>query len=119
MKLDVKIIGAQALMKLMKKKGKIIDKNLGKDLLKCVIKVEGDAKRNAPVLTGRLRSSLTHEVKKMVGKVGTNVDYAPPVEFGTSKMSAQPYLFPALRKNFNFIRKKLGKSVVTSLKKGR
>lgn len=30
--------------------------------------------------------------------VGTNVEYAPYVEFGTSKMSAQPYLRPAADK---------------------
>lgn len=29
--------------------------------------------------------------------VGTNVEYAAYVEFGTSKMSAQPYLRPAAR----------------------
>lgn len=30
--------------------------------------------------------------------VGTNVEYAAYVEFGTSQMEAQPYLFPAARK---------------------
>lgn len=29
--------------------------------------------------------------------VGTNVEYAPYVEFGTSKMDAQPFLFRAAR----------------------
>lgn len=30
--------------------------------------------------------------------VGTNVEYAAFVEFGTSKMEAQPYLLPAARR---------------------
>lgn len=30
--------------------------------------------------------------------VGTNVEYAAYVEFGTSRMEAQPYLFPAARR---------------------
>jgi HK97 gp10 family phage protein len=29
--------------------------------------------------------------------VGSNVDYAPFVEFGTSRQAAQPYLRPAFR----------------------
>ena len=37
------------------------------------------------------------------GKVGTDVTYAPYVEFGTIKMPAQPFLFPALEKNKNRI----------------
>ena len=49
--------------------------------------VETDAKRNAPVDTGRMRSSITHEISKarvpLWAKVGTNVHYAPYMEFGT------------------------------------
>jgi hypothetical protein len=33
--------------------------------------------------------------------VGTNVEYAVYVEFGTSKMAAQPYLRPAAKKVMN------------------
>lgn len=45
--------------------------------------VERDAKRNCPVDTGQLRSSITHEVKGDVCAVGTNVEYAPYVHQGT------------------------------------
>ena len=44
--------------------------------------------------TGRLRSSMTYEVdapnKRTV--VGTNVEYAPYVHEGTSRMAARPFL---------------------------
>jgi HK97 gp10 family phage protein len=70
------------------------------DLLRRVIQVEATAKRLCPVDTGRLRSSITHELgvdsRGLVGTVGTNVTYAPYVEFGTSRMRAQPFLRPAL-----------------------
>lgn len=68
--------------------------------------------------TGRLRASITFATAtfhsepegkaqagdaKMLGKpdkntvfVGTNVEYAPYVEFGTTRMKARPYLKPAL-----------------------
>ena len=123
--MSVKFIGVQAVMNLMKKKMVEIDKRLTKDLLACTIKVEGDSKKKCPVLTGRLRSSITHEVKDRVGKVGTNVKYAKRIEFGfqgtdskgrTYNQSPQSYLYSALRDNFAFIKKKLGNSVVTSLK---
>jgi len=50
-------------------------------------------------LTGRLRSSITHEIEGTIGYVGTNVEYAKAVELGTEKQSPQPYLRPALHKN--------------------
>lgn len=68
-------------------------------LLKSCILVEGDAKILVPVDTARLRNSITHEVEKTVGRVGTNVEYAKFVEFGTVKMAPKPYLRPALHKN--------------------
>lgn len=72
---------------------------VAKDLLRRTIQVEGAAKRLCPVDTGRLRSSISHELaldSGLVGRVGTNVEYAPFVELGTYKMAAQPFLRPAL-----------------------
>ena len=49
--------------------------------------VQRDAKINAPVDTGRLRASITPEVRPhgntVRGVVGSNVKYAPYVELGT------------------------------------
>jgi phage gpG-like protein len=49
--------------------------------------VTRDAKKNAPVDTGRLRASITPEVidvgETIRGVVGSNVSYAPYVELGT------------------------------------
>jgi len=54
-------------------------------------------------LTGRLRSSITHEVEGTIGRVGSNVEYARAVELGSEdplyKRRPQPYLRPALHKN--------------------
>jgi HK97 gp10 family phage protein len=91
--------------------------------------LEGDAKRAAPVDTGRLRASITHEPitdADVFGfAVGTNVEYARFVEFGTGRrgaasalplasreamreggyahgpsegVGAQPFLFPAVER---------------------
>lgn len=51
------------------------------------------------VLTGRLRSSIASDLKKNSVKIGTNVEYAKWLEFGTSRMEARPFLRPALERN--------------------
>ena len=53
------------------------------------------AKEIVPVDTGRLRNSITHDVDGKEVYIGTNVEYAPPVEYGTVKQRAQPFLVPA------------------------
>jgi len=62
--------------------------------------VEGQAVTLVPVDTGLLRKSINHRVIDRkgypVGQIGTNVEYAPFQEFGTSKMKPQPFLKPAL-----------------------
>jgi HK97 gp10 family phage protein len=71
-----------------------------KYLMKVAIRVQTRAKRKCPVDTGRLRSSITHEAgqdsKGLLVRIGTNVHYAPYVEFGTIRMRPQPFLRPAL-----------------------
>ena len=53
--------------------------------------------------TGNLRNSITHEYRKEDHTVivGTAVEYAPYVELGTVKMSARPYLHPAIEKHLD------------------
>ena len=79
--------------------------------------IEGQAVELAPILTGRLRGSITyatpfdrdqprHPAKsedavsvptdEWMMHVGTNVDYAEYQEYGTVRSPAQPYLRPAL-----------------------
>lgn len=55
------------------------------------------AKKDCPVDTGRLRNSITYETRTLQKEVyiGTNVEYGPYVELGTSRMAARPFLRPA------------------------
>ena len=59
-------------------------------------KAEGYAKGYAPHDTGRLEGSISHATDDDTAYIGTNVDYAIYQEFGTRKMSAHPYLTPAV-----------------------
>jgi hypothetical protein len=69
---------------------------LGAALLGGLFVVERRAKHLCPVDTGRLRSSITHEVGidagGLVGRVGTDVDYAPYVELGTRRLAPRAFL---------------------------
>lgn len=62
------------------------------------LETEAEAKMRCPVDTGRLRASIQSHPGHLETTVSTNVEYAPYVEFGTSRMRAQPYLFPAFQK---------------------
>ena len=63
--------------------------DVSKALEKACFIVENTAKALVPVDTGNLRNSITHEVYGNEGVVGTNVEYAPYVEFGTGLFSSQ------------------------------
>jgi phage gpG-like protein len=51
--------------------------------------------------TGHLRRSITWEVDGLVGRVGSNLDYALALELGTHDMAARPFLLPNLFKHWN------------------
>jgi len=50
------------------------------------------------VQTGRLRRGITHWLHPTlpISRVGTNVKYGKTLEFGTSRMKARPFMWPAL-----------------------
>ena len=86
-------------------------KGLQQNIEKAALTVERKAKQNCPVDTGKLRASITTEVGKLEAEVGTNVEYAPYVEFGTSKQSAQPFMRPALDKAITQLNRDMSKTL--------
>ena len=74
-----------------------IDSAIGKALETIGLLAENYAQKKCPVDTGNLRGSITHEVDAADNTVyiGTNVEYAPYVELGTSRQKPQPFLKPA------------------------
>lgn len=128
--------------KLISKLEKLDDVNQAMEQA-CIL-VENEAKIKCPVDNGLLRNSITHYIEdnpnELVGVVGTNVEYAPYVEFGTGIYSSlgngrqdrwkykdakgewhstigqhpQPYLQPALEEN----RRKIEKMFKEQVKKG-
>jgi len=93
-----------------------LNSELEQAMQESVLWVERDAKRFAPVDTGTLRASIASMVEGAVkdeirGIVGSNVEYAPFQEMGTSKMDANPFLMPAVEKNRDRILKRFRKAV--------
>ena len=70
-------------------KDKPVSKSIAAGLRKLALKVEALAKKSTVVDTGNLRSSITHSFGKNEARVGTNVEYAIYVEYGTPKMEAR------------------------------
>jgi HK97 gp10 family phage protein len=115
-------------------KGKKVNTNVGKAVLKACLIVEREAKTsmspNGPsapgeppaVDTGRLRASITHRLEgggydsKTRGYVGTNVEYGPYLEFGTSRMAARPWLTPALEKHKEEIKRLIKDATVNGVR---
>lgn len=69
-----------------------IDRALVAALEEVGLVAEGYAKATCPVDTGRLRNSVTHLLKGYDCFIGTNVEYAPYVEEGTSRMKGKHFL---------------------------
>jgi len=115
LEISVKLTGSEAVMKLLRNKGDKINDAMVEAITHGAMAIIGDAKKNCPVDTGRLRNSITSEIKKnsgsIVGKVGTNVKYAPHVEYGFKKHLAPignewltKHGFPKSKKGFLFVK---------------
>jgi len=59
--------------------------------------VKALARQLVPVRTGHLRSSIYAKIQEWVAEIGAEATYALFVEFGTRRMRAQPYLYPAIQ----------------------
>ena len=69
-----------------------LDKGIKNGLEAIGLTAETYAKKATPVDTGRLRNSISHTVDGEAAYIGSNVEYAPYVELGTSRAKAHHML---------------------------
>lgn len=70
------------------------------------------ASQLAPVDTGTLRDSYKSEpVSETVVQIGTDVEYAGYVEFGTADSAAQPHLIPSFVLNEETFKARLAQAM--------
>ena len=113
----MKISGLKELEKKMKQLSDVARKEAKQEALHAgSVLVQGQATLNTPVDTGNLRSSIDFEVGSEDAVIFTPVEYAPHVEYGTSKMAAQPFLRPALDNNKSNIIKVFSQTYAKYLK---
>jgi HK97 gp10 family phage protein len=93
----VQIKGMDKLHKALLECNELALKEARKAVAITALNIEREAKHRSPVDTGRLRASIRHQIDPngLEGQVLTDVDYAPYMEFGTSRTAPQPFLNPA------------------------
>ena len=96
---------------------KLIEQGTMQGIEKGAITVHADASRLAPVDTGRLRGSITWRMETDHAIVGTNVVYAPRIEYtGHSKKAPNGFLRPAYDSNKENITRFISNSIESLLK---
>lgn len=94
MRIVLQLIGFNELFqKFSPSKVQAVTTDFRRALLRGAVMIEGEAKRLCPVDTGTLRRSITHTMPYLNDghwqvDIGTNVEYAPFVEFGTGGRGA-------------------------------
>ena len=76
-----------------------LNMNTERVLASVAFEVEGGAKQSAPVDTGALKNSIrTRRINKDLYYVEDGVLYGIYQELGTSRMSKQPFMVPAIER---------------------
>lgn len=83
----MEIVGLDQLKKKLNEKNVIDPLNDG--IRKATLLLDREVKQATVVDTGRLRSSMTSQFGAGFGQVGTNVEYASVVEFGSGNIQAR------------------------------
>ena len=114
--IDVDLRKIARLQAALKAVPEVTAEELGRAVRDVVLLVEGEAKKRCPVDTGLLRASITPVIESWAaGYVGTNTAYAPFVEYGTSKMPAQPFLEPAFEEGRKQASKIFGAAIARAI----
>lgn len=119
----LKLIGLEKLRGKLNPK-KTISGPVDEQLKITTLKLEAEVRKATPVRTGRLRASIFSDFSGGGASVGTNIEYAPFVEFGTSTMEARhveggavrvrgvgPFTFAVKKLDLKGVEVELGKKV--------
>ncbi len=79
--------------------------------------IESDAKQDAPVLTGFLRSTIYAKVKEWVLYIGAWADYAKFQEFGTRYIEGLHFLSNNIQKHWSQIREYMARAVNEAIRR--
>lgn len=57
--------------------------------------VKQEARRRAPVRSGKMRDSISVSISGLTAEIGPTVYWAPFIEYGTVRQRPQPFMWPA------------------------
>ena len=96
---DVAVEGVEEFKAAMDKFDSAMQSHVQGQLASWAEAVKALAKQLVPVKTGHLRDSIYAKISEWVAEIGSEAAYALFVEFGTRRMRARPYLFPAIQEH--------------------
>lgn len=118
----IKVEGLEELQKALKKFPKQWQSTARRALGPGMGLLETESKDEAPVDEGILQASIGSEFVKgpgsvIIGKVGSNLEYASYQEYGTQYQPGKPYLRPTLKKFKGKVVKMFEKGIAKALKR--
>lgn len=109
---SVKITGLKEFVHEVQRKGPAMDRAVDKEIKLSSLRVEKRAKAGAPWDTGWLSNNIyANYLGFLQAEVISPVFYSIFQEYGTRKMAAQPYLFPAVEVDWPLLQKRLTRIV--------
>ena len=113
MEIDVTIEGADRLIQRLQSMGANTDVFIDRALEKGAKRMQAEIKVNTPVDTGDLRNSISVEkAGHLRYQIGTNKEYAVPVEYGTGKFG-DPTVDHTEKESWVYFSDKLGHYVTS------
>lgn len=141
--MNISIVGEKELVIKLQKIREGINRNLDIAIQEGAFLIEGDAKKSMrgtgkphtpsrpgqppTVDTGKLRASITSDVKNIRGMIEAKIgvrggsepdskNYGLFLEFGTTYIDKRPFLMPAFMKNFRIIQKKIERATKRAIR---
>lgn len=97
MGIKVEIKGLDKAIATLNRMNLVAEQRVREQVAESALNVQRGAKERCPVRTGALWNSITVDFYQdgLTAEIAPHMPYAPYVEFGTTRMPAKPYLFPA------------------------
>jgi HK97 gp10 family phage protein len=116
-KLDIK--GTEEFQAKIRSLDSAIQKHVHRKLVSLGADISAEAKRLAPMRTGRLRSSIFSRVRQWILTVGVTASYAWFVEFGTRYMAARKFLWHAIQRYLPQLNTIMGEAIGQAIEEAR
>jgi HK97 gp10 family phage protein len=117
--IDLDVEGIEQFQAKLRSLDSAVQKHVHRKLVSLGADIAAEARRLAPMRTGRLRSSIFSRVREWMLKVGATAPYTWFVEFGTRYMQARKFLWRALQRYLPLLNNIIGEAVGQAIEEAR